>query len=178
MIWRKPRKMQEFSKMRKQKLKRSRKKLERSSLKKMKLERNKNKTELLLKTLLMQRFRRKKPKKPVNLRPRKNEKNRRPENLSSNKKLRGSNFKKQPKKREKKMKLKNLSSNRTPRNLELKRKLTKSEKKRRRIAERLRKKNVRKKRLIKDAKMRSGKPSKNVSREKLKRSSSSTLMWL
>jgi hypothetical protein len=76
------------------------------------------------------------------------------------------------------MKLKNLSSNRKPRNLEFKRKLTKSEKKRLRIAERLRKKNVRKKRLIKDAKMRSGKPSKNVSREKLKRSSSSTLMWL
>ena len=71
MIWRKPRKMQEFSKMRKQKLKRSRKKLERSSLKKMKLERNKNKTELLLKTLLLQRFGRKQPKKPVKLRPRK-----------------------------------------------------------------------------------------------------------
>ena len=66
------------------------------------------------------------------------------------------------------MKLKNLSSNRRPRNLEFKSKLTKSEKKTRRIAERLRKKNVRKKRLIKNAKMRSEKPSKNVTRGKLK----------
>ena len=76
------------------------------------------------------------------------------------------------------MKLKNLSSNRRPRNLEFKSKLTKSEKKTRRIAERLRKKNARKKRLIKDAKMRSEKPSKNVTRGKLKGSSRSNLMWL
>ena len=76
------------------------------------------------------------------------------------------------------MKLKNLSSNRRPRNLEFKSKLTKSEKKTRRIAERLRKKNARKKRLIKDAKMRSEKPSKNLTRGKLKGSSRSNLMWL
>jgi hypothetical protein len=56
----------------------------------MKLKRNKIKS--LLKTLKRQKFIGNKQKKPVNLIVRKNKKNRRPKKLSSNKKLRRSNF--------------------------------------------------------------------------------------
>ena len=71
-------------------MKSSRKNLERSSLKKMKFKRNKIKS--LLKTLKRQKFIGNKQKKPANLIVRKNKKNRRPKKLSSNKKLRRSNF--------------------------------------------------------------------------------------